>query len=488
MYEEKTVSGNRDDSAEAAAVQIRFSDIWRGVVKFWWLCLLLAVIGAGIMFYKSYIRFTPVYQCEATFTVSTKAYLDTTGGTSSTATYYNRVNADMLSTTFPSILQSSILQEIICAELETSYMPGTISASALTGTNLFTLTAKASDAQMAYDLLMAVMDNYPKVAEYIIGNTVLNMLSEPQVPSEPINRYTYRSQVAKGALAGLVLGAVWILLYAYSRDTIRTKKDVQRQLRQSCIGVIPYVTFKKHKRKINTSIMWDNPFIGDGFLESMRSCRNTLLHQMNESEKLIMVTSTAPGEGKTTITVNLAASIAAMGKKVLLIDADLRNSSVLNCLEANAVKAEPKTDAAFYIPKHAQIYDVEQYKFSVIAFQEEKNLWSTLNHGWFQKWMNQFRNHFDYVIIDTPPCGLLTDVVNQEIVRTGRIQQAIENIQGKHARLIGCILNGAASGVGGYGANYGYARYYSRYSRYGNHYYGYGQKESGQQPETETEI
>ena len=472
---------------------IRFGDIWRGVVKFWWVCLILGILFAGILFYHSYVRFTPVYQCEASFTVNTREHMDLTGGVSSTAYYYNRVTADMLSTTFPNILQSDILQELICRELGTAAMPGTITASALAGTNLFTLTAKAADAQVSYDLLMAVIENYPSVAEYVIGDTELNMLSPPQVPAEPINQYAYRAQIAKGFMAGLLVGCAWILLYATQRSTIRSRKDIRQLLRQNCVGILPYVVFKKHKKEINRTVFFENQFIGSGFLESLRGLRSSVLHGLQENEKIIMITSTAPGEGKTTVTVNLAASIAAMHKNVLLIDADLRNPSVKARLEDSVEGGFiPVTEAEVYIPKHAVLEKLPGRSLSLITFEGDKKLWSTLNHNWLQKWLNQFRNQFDYIIIDTPPCGIITDpailadvadvilyVVDQDAVRVSRIKNAIESISGKKARFMGCILNGAASDIGGYGENYGYSRYFHKYGRYGGHY-GYGKYSSDQ--------
>jgi len=97
---------------------------------------------------------------------------------------------------------------------------------------------------------------------------------------------------------------------------------------------------------------------------------------------------------------------------------------------------------------------------------------------------------FDYIIIDTPPCGLLTDasivaevadtvlyVIDQDGVRTPRIRAAMDTVLGKNARFMGCILNNAASGLIGYGSNYGYGYGY-RYGKYGKYgkYGAYGRE------------
>lgn len=309
MSENKAVSSEMQDDTSV----IYLGDLWRGFLKYWWLCAAMAILLGGIMFYRNYIRFTPVYMSSATFTVRTQT-AGAGSGLSTYSFYYDQATAAQLSSTFPYILQSNLLQEIVSSDLGLPYMPAALSASSVSGTNMFTITAVGGDPQLTYDTLTSAIQNYPQVAEYVIGNTELTMISAPEVAREPSNQLAWRRQTLIGILAGAVIGFVWIVLYAALRKTVRTKKDILTRLNQSCLGVLPDVVFKKYKRKINHSVLTVNPLVGSGFLEAVRVLRNTIIHTLGKDRRILMVTSTAPGEGKTTVTVNLALALAQAGK------------------------------------------------------------------------------------------------------------------------------------------------------------------------------
>ncbi|MBQ8187444.1 MAG: polysaccharide biosynthesis tyrosine autokinase [Clostridia bacterium] len=477
-YNDKQHDKKDSAQAEEQLLELDLEGFFRALLKFWWVCLILAVIGAGLMFYKSYVKFVPVYKSSVTFTVKTQEIGVSGSGISSYSFYYDRSTASQLASTFPSIMQSNILSDIICRDLGVSWMPATLSASSVSGTNMFTMTATGYDPQLTYDVLLSAMKNYPEVSSYVIGNTTLEILTEPTFPETPSNSTAYQKQILLGAGAGLILGLGWVLLYTLLRQTIRTREDVKARLNQHCIAVLPRVIFKKYKREINRSVLMTNPLVDSGFLESLRAMRNSVLNIAGD-KKVIMVSSTAPGEGKTTTAVNLALSLSKSDRRVLLIDCDLRNPSVCGMLNIESKVSDPEDIFSTGITR------LSGTNLNILTFNTDAHaLWKVLKVERLRNLFDSLRPDYDFIIVDTSPCGLTSDpsivaqavdaalfVINHDTIRTSRIVYALDTLTSAGVPILGCILNGLDRGFSGYG-NYGYR--YGRYGRYGYGKYGYG--------------
>lgn len=475
-------SSTQLDKKEQGVYSIDFylSDIWRGARKFWWLCGVLALVFSVLLAVFSFISFTPVYTVSATFTVQTQDISASGTGITSYSYYYNRTTAEQLSNTFPYILESNLLQTAVCEDLGVERMPASISATSVAGTNMFTMKATGTTAQEAYDVLMSAMENYPSVAEYVIGTSKLTMISEPIFPENPSNSRQTMRYILIGAAVGVVLGCVWIFIYAIFRDTVRTKNDIKEKINQNCLGVLPAVSFKRHKSEIDRSILMVNPLAGDTFLENMRKLRNSIVDEASEETKAIMITSSAPGEGKTTISVNLAISLAKMGKKVMLVDADLYNPSVCKTLEKFEGKTFPYSDPQINLEY------IDELDIGVMTFNVgEKNIWKVMQTPYLKKCIDELKTECDYIVVDAPPCALSSDpvtiagavdtsvlVIKQDNVRINRIKYAIDSLLSVDAEILGCVLNKASVGISGYG--YYHGGYGYKYTRYGYSKYGYG--------------
>lgn len=475
---------NNDTANSTVELKILLSDIWRGAIKFGWIVVALAVLFGGLQFYRSYVRYTPEYTVSATFTVQTEnKVLSGENGVSAYSFFYNKNTADQLASVFPHIISNPILVTKVCEELNVYSMPATITATCISDTNMVTLTAKGGDARLTYDTLNSVIKNYSSVADYIIGRTKLVIISEPVVPETPSNKMAWRSSVLRAALIGAVIGIGWIMVYAILRKTIRTKEDIRNILNQNCIGVLPQVVFKKYRRQINTDVILTNPLIGNDFLESLRLLRSAVRKCLSEGEKVIMLTSTAPDEGKSVVAVNLASIFAKNENKVLVVDCDLRNSGISSFFNNEKGKGTVKSENEIYEIRH-----VEELGFDYLTFKNgEKNLQSIIRTSSLKKLFEDLKNKYDLVFIDTPPCGIISDasiiagaadaiiyIIRQDAVMQTAIRTGISTMLETETKLLGCILNGATGGPGGYGNYYKYGGY-NKYYRYGySHRYGYG--------------
>ena len=403
-------------------------------------------------------------------------------GLSSYSFSYNLAVASQLASTFPSIIRSNILQDIVCNDLNLSTFPCTLSAVSISGSNLFTITARGRNPQTTYDVLLSVIKNYPAVSEYVIGNTKLVILSEPILPTEPYNKVNYPVQALKYAALGIAIGLAWIVFYSMHRKTICSADDIREKLNQQALGALPEVVFKKHKKEIDRTISVNNSMVGSSYLEAFRSFRNTVLNKLG-SNKVILVTGTAPGEGKTSVSANLALSLAKMHKKVILIDGDLRNPSVAGFFGIPA----DNTESALSVSAGGED------TLSILRFPNARgSIWEVLKPETMKKLFRHLRETADYVVIDTSPIGITTEptvfaqyadaaimVVKQDTIRTSSVMDAVDTLASTDVKVLGCVLNAASSSYNAYGSKYGsrYGSYGYRYGGYGYRYgYGYGYK------------
>ncbi len=461
-------------------IKLYLSDLLRGFKRFWFVCIVLAVICGCFFVVSQKLSYKPTYSTSATLIVSTQNEGASVGGISVYSYYYDSTTAIKLSETFPFILSSNLLQNAICEDLDIEVVPVKISVSSVAGSNMFTMSATGKEPQITYDVLVSAIEKYPSVAKHVVGNIQLKFVTEPQVPSSPSNEVNYVSEFVKGAIIGSLLGLAFILIYVLQRRTIKTKDDINSDLGMELIATLPAVKKTRKRNNDSHSIIYNDDYINNDYRDAVRVFRNMFMSVVGANDKVIMITSSVPGEGKTTVTINLALSLSNYNKKILLIDADVRHPSVINATGFNDTELEFTEETADYkiacinnsnlhilIPN----YDIENYS-EYFSSKRIKSIFASL------------RNSFDYILIDTPPCGLISDamyisqsadavlyVIYQDIVRVSKIKSALDSLMSTDINIIGCVLNGAETGLSGYG--YGYGSYGYGYGTYG---YGEGKK------------
>ena len=458
-----------------------YSDFCRGFKKFWWVIVIACVFCCTFNIFRYHRNYTPMYKAEATFTVSTQDKVASINGISSYNFYYDASTASRLSSTFPYILSSNLLQEAVANDLNLTSLPVNLTASSVPGSTMFTLGSSGRDPQLTYDALISTMENYPDIAKYVVGNIKFNIITSPVLPTEPYNKPDYFNGVFKGVTYGLLIGIVFLLCYAALRTTIRTKKDIRSNLNIKCLGVIPYI-IKKNSKNEEVALLINSKLTDGRFPDSIRSVRSVVKNILKDDKKVIAVTSTIAGEGKTTVCANIAMSFAAMGKKVLLVDCDLKKQSVLKTLRVNEDELQYSTVTDKY-----KIAYLEKHKIHVMTLVADDDINEIVSSGNLANIFSLVKADYDVVFVDTPPCGVVSDamfiaqatdgvlyVILQDTARISKIKSGLESLMSTDSEILGCILNGAQSSVMGYGYykaynKYGYYRGYGSYGKYGKY-------------------
>ncbi len=309
-----------------------------------------------------------------------------------------------------------------------------------------------------------------KKAEYLIsqaGYVSLNeILEKSNVPNNPISPIK-KNITLIFILAGIILSLTIIFIRYLFYDEVTSIENLKNYTDVPVLGAIP-----NYKKQIPVSQLLVDKKPNSIFTESFRTIRSNLQFiSHKQGSKIITVTSTIAREGKTFIAINLAGILSISNKKVILLDFDLRKPRIHLGFNTN----NDKGVSTILINQHSideciKHTDKGDFDFitagpvppnpSEIIMSEEKN-----------EMLNYLKNNYDYIIIDTPPIGIVTDAMDNiqkadypiYVMKANSSKRCfIENINNlfkeKNLNSLSIILNGInlqASNTK-YGYGYGY--------------------------------
>ena len=466
---------------------------FRELRTLWLPVVLITAALAALFALRAKLNFVPRYESKAMFTVSSGYSSD---DILSYSYYYDNEAAKQLAAAFPYMLRMDVMNELVKQELGVSYINGSINAEAVADTNLFVLTVTSTSAQDAYDILNAVIKSYPRVALYMVDYSQVVMKSEPTMATAPYNSLSIKGPAIKGGLLGLVLGCAIVLVLAMMRKTIYGTDDLKASINMPVLANISLTSAKK-RRSSKSGLSISRTGADPDFVESIRGLRIKLLRGMTEpGAQVILVTSTLPGEGKTTISSNLALSLASSGLKTVLIDTDLRKQDDKDALGVgDKAPGLPEYMLDSRLDISRMLSDVPGSTLKVICSMEPKRR-PALDGRRLEELIEQLRPEFDYIVLDTPPCGVVSDakficryadavvyIVRYDYAARSQIIDSVQELAGQKAKLAGSVLNGAPASRRAKGYGYGYGKYgYSKYgyNKYGYKKYGYGRGSSAE--------
>jgi len=292
------------------------------------------------------------------------------------------------------------------------------------------------------------------------------------VPLEMVAARQWWVWFPSGTILGFLLSVALTFLMELSNDLVRAPRDVGRYLHIPLLGVVPDAAEDDQVRGINLAhAVREAPY--SIISESYRRCRTNLkLSGAVESLKTLLVSSGMTGDGVTSVAVNLAAAFVAEDKKVLLIDANFRHSSLRALFPQGGGEGGEAAQFDFGLSSVLmnQCGVKEATRVSGIEGLDvigsgplPGNPAELLGSGRMQDLVKEQRKVYDYVIIDGPPVLLVSDsksmakfvdatllVFNAAATRRGAAQRAINEIREVGGTIAGCVLFGVRAMKGGY--------------------------------------
>jgi succinoglycan biosynthesis transport protein ExoP len=298
----------------------------------------------------------------------------------------------------------------------------------------------------------------------------------PAAPPESKSKPNTRLILALGILGGIALGTALGFLRDIMDRVFRTSAQIEAALQLPCLSLVPLLRNPEQKKLSPRAAVQVHEDFGQKtlsrssgmywaatamplsrFAESIRSIKLAIdLNPTNTSNKIVGITSALPNEGKSTIAASLAQLIAHAGKRVIIVDCDLRNPSLSANLAPNAtagiidvlsgarsleetVWKDPKTNLTFLpAAKRAPLFHTSE----ILSAEQTKKLFDKL------------RATYDYVIVDLPPLAPIVDVrattplidcfilvVEWGRTRTDVVQHALHTAPNVYEALIGTVLN-----------------------------------------------
>ncbi len=307
-----------------------------------------------------------------------------------------------------------------------------------------------------------------------IGESPVSIVDHADVPSKPF-KPNAPLNIVLGIALGLFTGILGAIGLDILNDMIRTPSDVRNKLGLACLGAIP----KRSGAAKRTGLLEELDDPSSPASEAYATVGTSLAFTTDEGlPRVFMVTSAKAAEGKSSTALALAHHFAKLGKKVLLVDADLRKPSFHGHSDQKGLTSLLTTDEPLAENVAATRYPC---LWLLQCGPEPPNPAALLSGSRFRAIITEAQVRYDLVIVDSPPLLALADapliasavgsavlVVESGRTRTSAAVEAIHRLTAAGGNILGVTLTKSASKHDGYGYGYGYG--YGRYGYAKNRY------------------
>lgn len=466
-------------------ITFEWNSLIKDLIRNCWVIILAAIIAWMSIKVVEKSVYKPSYTSSAVLVVRSKS------GTS--GMYSNLSASSEMATIFTEVFKQPSLKKLAAENLGYNSFNGTISAAVNGSTNIMNVSVKSDDPEMAFKLLQSVLEVYPKVSEFVFTDAVIDVLSDPKIPSSPSNSVLTRYRMHIVLLA-MVFVAGLIVLFSLLRETVKEEKGFTDKIDGEIIGIVsherPHISFKEKMKKKKRSMLINDAYSSLKFTEDYQRIATKLEYaKKNKGKSVFEILSVAENEGKSTIAANTAIALSNRGYHVALLDLDIRKPSMHKIFD---FEQDIGTDLFDALSQNVRLnkFTLFRYRKSnlVIAFNKKSRADSSelFQNDALKKCIDVLREKVDFVIIDTPPASVSADaitvsglvdgvlfVIRTDVVPVQDINDTILSISDAGGKLAGCILNDVYKPFTLFGqmgsdemGYYGHSAYYKNYSKF----------------------
>lgn len=452
--------------------EINLKEFWNYYKRYLvFVILVITICGSLMALYTAFVK-KPMYSTSTTIVLAQDAENTIKGDTINQSDV--TLNQKLIST-YTQIIKSRLVLNQVIEKLKLDYsvdnLSGRVSVSALDDTAIIKVTITDADPEQATKIANTIATVFGEEVKKLYNIDNVNVMDKALEPTKPSNIHVIKDTLI-AAVVGFVVSSAIVFVIFYFDDVIRDTDTLENEMKLPILAKV-----FKSPDQIDL-IVNDRPNAAAS--ESIRNLRTNLqFSSVDEEVKSILVASSIPSEGKSFVSANLAISFAQAGKKVLLVDCDLRKGRQHKIFGVSGRKGL----------SNLLIGDISTYS-DYIAKTSIKNL-SVLPRGTFPpnpsellnskknaKLIEILRNRFDIVVLDGAPIAGLSDslilstvadktLLVTSINRTPKTdlinsKKALENVG---ANLAGIVANNVSTKRGTYGGYYYYYGYSDEPSR-----------------------
>ena len=440
-------------------------DYLRAVRKRWWLVLAAILASAGVAVAVTVVT-APKYAASVTFFVSTR-------GSEVTQAFQGGQFAQQRVKSYVDVLTSNRLAGTIAATepgLTSEHFQTLITAQVVPDTVLVQATVTDTDRARALRLAQATAAQFPELIAGLetppgskIPTVSVKIIAEPKLADAPVSPQPVRN-IGLALALGLIVGVGAAALRESLDSSIRSPEALQNAAGAPVLSAIPF------DRKADKARLITDGSAQSTRAEAMRQLRTNLQFvNVDRPLRTLVVSSALPGEGKSSTVCNLGIAFAESGKRVIIVDADLRRPRI-----AEYLGLEGAVGLTNVLAGQANIRDVVQSwgdsgLYVLPSGYIPPNPSELLGSGNMADLMTSLATTFDIILIDTPPLLPVTDAAVMSTVADGCLRgsrhakttvsqaaTASAALAAVNAKLHGCVLNMVPAKSGGTYAYYSY--------------------------------
>lgn len=417
----------------------------------WWLAVMGAVVGGGAAFAASLAQ-TPLY------TSTTQLFVSTTDSTSTSEVFQGGQFSQERVASYARLLAGEELAGRVVDRLRLDVSPailaGEVAATPITDTVLIDVVVSYPSAQGAQDIALALGSEFTTFVSELetpdgggASPVKVTVTDRPEKPDEPSSPHILRN-VALGLLGGSLVGLALIVVRGRLDRSVRDPDHAAELAGAPVIGMV-----------LRNDALEKQHVLGRGVssrtAEDFRQLRTNLQFiNVDQPPKVIMVSSAVPAEGKTTVVVNLALALVDAGRRVIIVEADLRKPKVTRYLSmVGGVGLTNILAGSAAVDEVMQAYGSENLRV-IAAGPTPPNPGELLASSHMGELLDKLRGMSDFVLVDAPPLLPVADSSGLAVhtdgvllsVRYGstsrdQLQQAAATLERVGARTLGVILN-----------------------------------------------